>query len=85
MRYEWIHSQKEAFSVSVMCHVLQVSRSGYYAYVECLQNPRPNKNAILIESVKRIHQEMNASMAVDACQSNCKRKGIMWGVTEQER
>jgi len=30
MRYRWIDTQKKAWSVSLMCDVLNVSRSGYY-------------------------------------------------------
>lgn len=40
-----------------MCEVLKGCRSGYYAYVERLKHPKPNQDAVLIESVKRIHQE----------------------------
>ena len=50
-----------AYAISLMCEVLQVSRSGYYAYVQGSQKLNTDKDALLIESVKRIHQEMDES------------------------
>lgn len=44
-----------------MCEVMEVSRSGYYSYARRLENPIPDQDALLVESVKRIHQESDAS------------------------
>ena len=31
MKYAWIHAHRDSYPVSIMCHVLEVSTSGYYA------------------------------------------------------
>ena len=59
MRFEWIQAQKKAFSVTLMRHNLQVTRSGYYAYLQ--RKPKTEKNPLLVESVKRIHKESKES------------------------
>lgn len=34
MRYAWIQTQRDSYPLGRMCRILQVSRSGYYAYAE---------------------------------------------------
>ncbi len=79
MRYEWIHTQEKAFPVTLMCQVLQVSPSGYYAYIQRLTHPQPNKDLVLIESVKRIHQEMNQSYGSRRMSQQLQNEGYSVG------
>ena len=51
--------RRPGFSVTLMCHNLQVTRSGYYAYLQ--RKPKTEKNQLLVESVKRIHKESKES------------------------
>lgn len=32
MRFAFIHSERDAYSITVLCRVMQVDRSGYYAW-----------------------------------------------------
>ena len=32
MRYAWIEQQRDGYPLKLLCRVLQVSRSGYYAW-----------------------------------------------------
>lgn len=61
MRFRFIDEQKKAFPISVLCQVMEVSRSDYYAYVKKQTNPIVDKKEVLIESVKRIHRESQES------------------------
>ena len=42
MKYAWIHQQHTAFRVRRLCQLLEVSRSGYY---EWLQRPPRTQTA----------------------------------------
>lgn len=58
-----------------MCEVLLVSRSGYYAYVQSLKKPKVDKDAFLIESVKRIDQDSNGSYGSRRMSEQLKKEG----------
>lgn len=57
MRYAWIEEQRDSFPVSVMCEVLDVSRSGYYASRERPASSRAERQAELVAEMRRIHSE----------------------------
>ena len=40
MKYAWIREQRARFSVTALCQVLEVSTSGYYAWVNRPESPR---------------------------------------------
>ena len=40
-----------------MCHVLKVSKSGYYASLKRPESPRAKKNKELVRVIRQIHQD----------------------------
>jgi transposase InsO family protein len=54
MRYQFIREHEREYSVQRMCRVLEVTRSGYYAWAPEKTGPREQENQIL---VRHIHQE----------------------------
>lgn len=56
MRFQWIHQQRQRFQVAIMCDVLQVSRGGYYAWVDRPPSARERRRDELIEQIRRAHQ-----------------------------
>jgi putative transposase len=57
MKYEFIHSYRSAFRVEQMCRLLQVSRSGYYGWIDRPESKRSRENRILLEAIKDIHED----------------------------
>jgi putative transposase len=57
VRFGWIHRQREQFEVSIMCDVLQVSRSGYYAWVKRAPSDRRLRQEELIGQIQQAHQQ----------------------------
>ena len=55
MRYEFIDAERAQFPVAIMARVLQVSRSGYYAWRCREKSARDRANARLVESILTIH------------------------------
>lgn len=53
MRYAWIKSQEGTFSIKAMCRVLQVRRSGYYAWKRPRASEREAEGKRLDEAICR--------------------------------
>ena len=57
MRFEFIKEHQEEFEVSVMCDVLEVSHSGFYAWCERPVSERALANEALLVEIKRVFAE----------------------------
>ena len=57
MRFAFIKTAKAPFPVALMCRVLQVSRSGYYAWSKRPPAPRTLRDQTLALEVAAIHAE----------------------------
>ena len=57
MKYAWISAHRDSLSVAVMCDVLCVSKSGYYASVDREPSRRAVRHARIRESVRQVHAE----------------------------
>ena len=55
MRYAFMAAHAIEFSMRVMCRVLGVSRSGYYAWRHRPQSRRSIENGLLLERIKMVH------------------------------
>jgi putative transposase len=52
MRYQFIREHCQEFSVQRMCRVLEVTRSGYYAWQPEQVGPRELENQVLVEQIR---------------------------------
>jgi putative transposase len=57
LKFQWIDQQRKQFEVSIMCEVLQVSRSGFYAWMNRAPSERQLRQEQLIEAIRRSHQD----------------------------
>ena len=55
MRFRFIEDHREVFLVRVMCSVLRVSASGYYAWRGRPESARARANKALVEDIRRVH------------------------------
>lgn len=55
--FRFIEVEKAHHPVSLLCRVLRVSRSGYYAWAERPPSTRAVEDERLLKRIKRIHQE----------------------------
>ena len=55
MKYAWIQEHTAAFPVNVMCQVLQVSRSGYYAWKDRPVSERQCRHKALVAQIRQVH------------------------------
>lgn len=56
MRYQFIEQHREEFTVSLMCELLHVSRSGYYAWRKQPVSQREMANRLLLERIKAVYE-----------------------------
>lgn len=54
--FRLIHAEKANFPVSILCRVLQVSRSGYYAWKSRPLSKRSREDAALAEKIREVHE-----------------------------
>jgi len=57
MKCRFIRYHKHEFPVEKMCQALQVSRGGYYAWLDRPHSKREKENKKLLERIKAIHKE----------------------------
>ena len=55
MRYACIARRRSQYPVNLMCQLLEVSRSGYYAWRSRPASRRAQDDRVLLEAIKRIH------------------------------
>ena len=61
MKYACIHAHRQEFSVQLMCRVLQVSRSGYYAAQRRPPSPRAQRDDSLRVRIGAIYETSRAT------------------------
>ena len=55
MRYLFIRGHADQYPVMLLCHVLQVPRSGYYAWRRCPESRRAQEDRRLLDKIKTCH------------------------------
>jgi putative transposase len=55
MRYQYIQAKKAHYPVQVLCRVLGVARSGYYAWCDHPLSLRRQQNEQLVACIRRSH------------------------------
>jgi putative transposase len=80
MKYRFISEHApEEHSVGLMCRVLKVSRSGYYASRKRPVSKRAKANARLLEEIKTIYQESRSTYGSPRVHRALRRKGLSCG------
>ena len=56
-----MNANQASVPVQTMCRVLKVSASGYYAWLDRAPSPRAIDNAVLVERIRKVHAESDAT------------------------
>ena len=56
MKYAWIRQQQDSYPVDIVCDVLGVSRSGYYAWLDREPSARTQRRQQIGQAVRQSHQ-----------------------------
>jgi len=57
VKYAWIREYRDLFPVAILCDVLKVSPSGYYASLDRSPSKRAMRHDRIKESVAQVHAE----------------------------
>ena len=63
--------------MKVLCHVMQVSRSGFYDGVR--RDDTDSEREQLVGRVREIHKRKAAASGVGAWRLPCNERGLRWG------
>ena len=85
MRFAFIHSNRTTWPVRVMCHVLGMSASGYYAWRERPECPRAKANRALLEDIRLVHAQSSGCYGAPRVHAVLRRRGRPVGRSRIER
>jgi putative transposase len=55
VKYAWIHRQRDSYPAGIVCDVLRVARSGYYAWLHREPSPRAQRRQQIGQAVRQSH------------------------------
>lgn len=67
------------FSIATMCRVLEVSRSGYYAWLTREKSERRRQDEVLIERIEQIHRDSRGTYGAPRIYAELKEEGTAIG------
>jgi putative transposase len=76
MRYELIQQQAGRFSVRRMCEVLEVSRGGYYGWLDRSSSQREREDRRLTAHIRSIFREYGGLYGSPRIHRELRRRGI---------
>jgi putative transposase len=79
VRYQFIMNHQHEHRITAMCRVLQVSRSGYYAWQVRPASPRARENRRLLTHIQTIHVRSREAYGVVKTQRALREEGIDCG------
>ena len=56
MKYQFIQAEKAHYPIEVLCRVLHVARSGFYAWCDRGESVRQRQNAWLLMQIQACYQ-----------------------------
>ena len=79
MKYQFMADHREEFEITVMCRVLHVSRSGYYAWQKRPTSARKMADQVLSQHIKEIHQQSRQTYGSPRIQAELAEQGVNCG------
>jgi putative transposase len=83
--FRFIAAQKADYSISLMCRVLDVSRSGFHAWQRRAPSDRALADAWLVERIAGVHRESRGTYGARRIHAALRRQGIRVGRKRVER
>ena len=79
MKYACIEKNKEEFDVVMMCGVLEVARSGYYAWRKRGPSARAQANVELVKQIAAVHRESRGTYGSPRVHVELRAQGVACG------
>ena len=85
MKFGFVDEHREVWPVRMMCSVLGLSASGYYAWRDRPESPRAAANRALLDDIRLIHAESSGTYGSPRVQAVLRGHGRRVGRTRIER
>jgi putative transposase len=79
VKYGFIRSHQDQFSVSRMCAVLKVSRNGYYDWRERPESKRSQENRAVLSQIREFHTRSRQAYGALKTWRELRAEGHKWG------
>jgi hypothetical protein len=79
MRYRFIQAEKAVYPVGVLCRVLDVARSGFYAWCQRPMSMRAQENQGLVTHIRACYQASRGRYGSPRIHQNLKAQGFRVG------
>jgi putative transposase len=79
MRYKFIREHRQEFSIKRMCQLLDVTRSGYYAWQPEKAGPRELEDRVLVEQIHTEYKLSRRTYGSPRIQTSLLRQGVTCG------
>lgn len=78
MRFSWIRAEEATWPVRLMCRVLGVSPSGFYAWKHLAKEPKP-RDLALRAKIQEIHRKSRGAYGSPRVHAELRRQGVRVG------
>jgi putative transposase len=85
VKFAFILAEKALYPITVLCHVLSVSRSGFHAWRARPAAPRVRADAVLAAQVAAVHSRSRETYGSPRVHAELRAKGIRVGKKRVER
>lgn len=79
VRYQFVQDNKNEYAVAMLCRVLGVSKSGYYAWQTRPQSAREQANQALLEQTRRIVKQSRDTYGSPRVHRELREAGVCCG------
>lgn len=79
MKFRFVHEHRETFRVGMMCRVLRVSRSGYYAWCGRQPSARGREDQRLAERIREVHEASHETYGAPRIHAVLRQEGTCVG------
>ena len=76
MKFNFVHQHRSTWPVRMMCRVLGISSSGYYAWAGRAESKRMAANRQLLDDIRSIHIASNGTYH-HVCTLSCSAAGCV--------
>ena len=84
-RFRFVDAEKARFPISLLCKIVGVSKSGYYAWRDRLPSERSRQDAVLTERIVEVHNRSRQTYGYPRVQAELRALGVRCGLRRVAR
>lgn len=84
-KYQFVAAQASQYAVALLCRVLGVARSGYYAWRQRTESPRSRTNRTLTDQIRTVHRASRGTYGSPRIHAELRALGLRCARTRVAR